>query len=216
MKKVFEIVKKVLSILCECIIPVLPIMIGVGMIKVLLIIVGPIVLNLLNETDSTYIVLNFVAEAGYYFMPIYIGFSAAEIFKTQKYLGGLVGAMLISPTFVEIVKTGTPLTFLKLPIALTDYGNQILSSFIAVWIMSYIYKFFEKYIPNFSRFDSINPIKSDTFMLIAEEMLKDAKELRNGGKTIEADFIEAFVWYFSEHKLMNCSSSDKFINIVGY
>ena len=76
--------------------------------------------------------------------------------------------------------------------------------------------YFEKYIPNFSRFDSINPIKSDTFMLIAEEMLKDAKELRNGGKTIEADFIEAFVWYFSEHKLMNCSSSDKFINIVGY
>lgn len=147
MKKVFEMIKKVLSTLCECIIPALPIMVGVGMIKVLLIIVGPIVLNLLKETDSTYIVLNFVAEAGYYFMPIYIGFSAAEIFKTQKYLGALVGAMLISPTFVELVNSNTTLTFLKLPIALTNYGNQILSSFIAVWIMSYIYKLFEKYIP---------------------------------------------------------------------
>lgn len=146
MKKVFNIIKKVFGTLCDCIIPVLPIMIGVGMIKVLLIVLRPIVLNVLKETDSTYIVLNFVAEAGFYFMPIYIGFSASEVFKTQKYLGALVGAMLISPTFVEIVKSNTPLSFLKLPIALTDYGNQILSSVISIWIMSYIYNFFDKHI----------------------------------------------------------------------
>ena len=76
--------------------------------------------------------------------------------------------------------------------------------------------YFEKHIPNFSVYDFIIPIKSESFVSIAEEMLKDAKKLRNDGKTIEADFIDAFVWYFSEHKKMNCSCSDRFINVVGY
>ena len=76
--------------------------------------------------------------------------------------------------------------------------------------------YFEKHIPNFSVYDFINPIKSETFVTIAEEMLKDAKELRNNNEVIKADFMEAFVWYFSEHKKMNCSYSDKIINIVGY
>ena len=76
--------------------------------------------------------------------------------------------------------------------------------------------YFEKHIPNFSVYDFINPIKSETFVTIAEEMLKDAKELRNNNETIKADFIEAFVWYFNEHKKMSCSCSDRFINVVGY
>lgn len=144
MKKISEIIKTIFSTLGDCIVKVLPIMIGVGMLKVVLIVVGPYVLNILTEDMPTYKVLTFVAEAGYYFMPIYIGFSAGEIFKTNKYLGALIGGMLLSPAFVEIVKSGESLTFLKLPVALTDYGNQILPSIIAVWIMSYIYKFLDK------------------------------------------------------------------------
>ena len=144
MNKIKEVVKKVFQTLGDCVVKVLPIMIGAGMIKVVLIIVGPYVLNILNENTSTYKVLTFVAEAGYYFMPIYIGYSASEIFKTNKYLGALIGAMLISPTFVEMVNKGETLTFLKLPITLTNYGNQILPSIIAVWIMSYIYNFLDK------------------------------------------------------------------------
>ena len=76
--------------------------------------------------------------------------------------------------------------------------------------------YFKKHIPNFNVYDFINPIKSETFATIAEEMRKDAKELRNNGETTKADFIDAFVWYFSEHKMMGCSCSEKFINIVGY
>ncbi|MDO5332214.1 MAG: oligosaccharide flippase family protein [Bacillota bacterium] len=76
--------------------------------------------------------------------------------------------------------------------------------------------YFEKYIPNFSVYDFVNPIKSDTFNKMADEMIEQAKELRNNNETIKADFIEAFVWYFKEHKLMDCSCSDKIINIVGY
>lgn len=146
LKKIKNTVTKVLSTLGECIIPTLPILIGAGMMKVVLILLGPTVFNVLAETSDTYRVLTFVADAGYYFMPIFVGVSSAEIFKTNKFVAALVGAMLISPTFVEIVNANTPISVFGLPIALTNYGNQVISSIIATWIMSYVYNFFEKHV----------------------------------------------------------------------
>ena len=146
MKKISSFFKKVFSFLADCIVPTMPIMIGVGMIKVILIVIGPSVLNLLSETSSTYVVLQFVGDTGYYFLPIYVAISSAEVFKTNKFVAGIVGGMLISPAFVEIVNSGETLSFLNIPIALTNYGNQVLPSVIAIWIMSYIYNFLDKYI----------------------------------------------------------------------
>lgn len=152
MKKLFTQIKtkvtKILSVLIDCIVPTLPVLIGVGMIKVLLIILGPLVTNILTEESNTYIVLDFVADAGYYFLPIYVAVSSADVFKTNKYVAALVGAMLVSPTYVELVATGNPLSIFGLPIALTDYSNQIISSIIAIWIMSYIYNFLESHLSN--------------------------------------------------------------------
>lgn len=142
--KLKEAISKVLTILADCIVPTLPIMIGVGMIKVLLIIFGPLVLNVLQETSDTYRVLAFVADAGYYFMPIYVAVSSAEVFKTNKYIAALVGGMLISPTFIEIVNNNEAISIFNLPITLTNYGNQVIPSIIATWIMSYVWKFISK------------------------------------------------------------------------
>ena len=78
-----------------------------------------------------------------------------------------------------------------------------------------IFPFINKYIPNFDPYDFVNPLKANTFVLMAEEMLKEANILRSGNKLKQADFIEAFVWYFKEHKKIDdCSSL--MINICGY
>ena len=146
MKKIKKTISKIISSLADCIVPTLPILIGAGMLKVIVIIFGPTVLNVLKEEMPTYAVLNFVADAGYYFMPIYVGISTAEVFKTNKYMGAFVGGMLLSPQFVELVDSGTKLSFLKISIASTSYGNQVLPSVIAVAIMSYIYNFLNKYV----------------------------------------------------------------------
>lgn len=152
MKKIINsaktIISKVLSTIADCIIPTLPIMIGVGMIKVLLIIFGPLVFNILSETSDTYIVLSFVANSGYYFMPIFVAVSSAEVFRTNKYISALVGAMLIAPEFVNIVSLKQNISIFGLPIVLTNYGNQVISSIILIWILSYIYKILNKYVSN--------------------------------------------------------------------
>ena len=165
MKQLFkEIYKKVnlaLSTLIECIVPTLPIMIGVGMLKVALIILGPLVLNILSENSDSYTVLSFVADAGYYFMPVYVAVSSADVFKVDRFLAAVIGAMLISPTFVKLVEEGRQLSVFGLPIASTSYGNQVISSIIAVWLMSYIYHFLQKILS-----DNLRPILLPLFSIV--------------------------------------------------
>ena len=147
MKKTIDLIKKVFGALADCIAPIIPILIGVGMLKVLLILLGPSILNVLKENSDTYAVLNFVADAGYYFMPVYVAFSAAEIFKTDRFLAALVGGMLVSPTFVQMVEEGRKLSVFGLPVASTTYGNQVLPSVIAVFILSFLYRKLKELIP---------------------------------------------------------------------
>ena len=148
MENIRKIIKKALSTLVDCIVPTIPVMIGAGMLKVLLIVLGPTVLAILSETSPTYMVLSFVADAGYYFMPAYIAIASCEVFKVDKYLGALIGAMLLSPTYIEYVNNGATLSIYGLPISLTNYSNQVISSIIIVWIMSYIYHFLDKHLSN--------------------------------------------------------------------
>lgn len=58
LSKIKEGLSKVLSTLVDCIVPTLPIMIGVGMLKVILIVLGPQVLNLLAQDSDTFIVFS--------------------------------------------------------------------------------------------------------------------------------------------------------------
>lgn len=146
MKKIEYYISKIFSSIADCIVPTLPVLIGAGMLKVLLIIIGPTTTNLISADSPTYKVLTFVADAGYYFMPIFVAISSAEVFKTNKFIAGFVGGMLLAPAFIEYVNTNTSLSFFGLPISLTNYGSQVLPSIIAIWIMSYVYSFLDSHI----------------------------------------------------------------------
>ena len=146
MKKIKSILNNVFKALSNCVAPVVPVLVGVGMLKVVLILIGPSVFNIIQESDNTYVVLSFVADAGYYFLPIYFAVSSAEYFKTNKYVAALMGGMLLSPRFIELVNEGASLSVFGLPIASISYANEILPSIIIVFIESNVYRFVDKYI----------------------------------------------------------------------
>lgn len=146
MKKIIGIFDKFFKTLGSCITPVVPVLVGAGMLKVALVLLGPSVFGILQETDNTFVVLTFVADAGYYFLPIYVAVASGEYFGTNKYIAALMGGALLSPKFVELINEGTSLTIFNLPIASMSYANEILPPIIIVGIESYVYKYIEKLI----------------------------------------------------------------------
>lgn len=126
-------------------VPVLPIMIGAGMLKVILIL-GQMI-GILTPDMQTYVVLSFAADAGFYFLPIFLGATAANKFKTNMGLGMFLGAILLHPTFTANVSNNVIMSIFGIPIYAASYDNTIFPVIMAVFAMSYIERFFRRISP---------------------------------------------------------------------
>ena len=80
-------------------------------------------------------------------MPILVGFSAGRVFKSNQYIGAIVGAAIMYPSIITAVAEGAPLTFLRLPMQLVNYSQSLLPAIVAVWAASHVEKFFKNTLP---------------------------------------------------------------------
>lgn len=141
-KGVFDAFVDVIS---GCMSPLIPAMLGGGMIKVLLIVL-PLV-GWLSDTSQTYAVLSFFGDAPFYFMPMMLAFTAAQKFKVSPMLAVTVAGIMLHPDFTAMVKAGNPIHFFGLPVTLASYGSSVIPILIMVWLMKYIEKAIDKVIP---------------------------------------------------------------------
>ncbi len=134
--------------------PILPVITAAGMIKAVL--SFWVVFKVVAVDDVNYQVLNFIGDAGFYFLPVFLGASAARQFKTNAQLGMLIGAILLHPTFTQIVTTakesGHGVSFFSIPLTLTSYSSTVIPVILAVWFMSYVERFAIKISPKAVKF----------------------------------------------------------------
>lgn len=126
--------------------PAIPIMIGTGMIKIVVLLCE--MAGILTIGDPTHTVLSFVGDAGFYFLPVFIGGFAAKKFGANMGLGMLMGAIFIHPNLIAAVTEGTALNVFNIPIYAATYSSTIFPVLLTVWIMSYIEKFIAKISPD--------------------------------------------------------------------
>ncbi|GIO19668.1 PTS beta-glucoside transporter subunit EIIBCA [Oceanobacillus oncorhynchi subsp. incaldanensis] len=142
-KNFFEAVVDVIS---GCMSPLIPALLGGGMIKVLLILLP--MMGLLNESSQTYQVLSFFGDAPFYFLPIMLAYTASQKFNVTPMLAVTVAGIMLHPEFVGMVAEGNPIQFFGAPVTLASYGSSVIPIIIMVWAMKYIEAFFDKVIPN--------------------------------------------------------------------
>ena len=134
-----------LDFITGSIVPVLPILMAVGMIKVV-VILGEMA-GILTSGTGTDMVLTFVSDAGLYFLPIFVGASTAKKCGANSALGMFAGAMFLHPTFVTAVSKGTALSVFGIPVYAASYGSTIFPTIMTVFVMSYIEKFVSRNCP---------------------------------------------------------------------
>lgn len=126
----------------------IPVMIAAAMFKTVLVVLGPDMLKVIAPGDDAYIVLDFLYDSFYYFLPIYLGRAAAKRLGVNEMLGMMLGCMLLVPKFVALNGAMATLKiygFLPAPVA--DYSQSILPVLLGVWLMSYVEKYFKKVMP---------------------------------------------------------------------
>lgn len=129
-----------------CVSPLIHVLIGAGMIKIIVLVCE--MLGILQPGDPTHTVLTFAGDAGFYFLPVFIGATTARKFGGNLGLGMLVGALLIHPTLIQSVAEGTALSIFGLPIYGASYASTVFPAIMAVYVMCRIEKFFAKISPD--------------------------------------------------------------------
>ncbi|MDE7243530.1 MAG: glucose PTS transporter subunit IIA [Oscillospiraceae bacterium] len=132
-----------------CVTPIIPVLVGSGLIKIL-VMLGEMS-GLLSADAPTHTVLTFASDAGFYFLPIFVGFAAARKFGANPALGMLMGAIFIHPTFIAAIEAGTTLSIFGLPIYGASYAASIFPVILSVFVMSYVERFAIKISPDFLR-----------------------------------------------------------------
>ncbi|WJM05699.1 glucose PTS transporter subunit IIA [Paenibacillus sp. PK1-4R] len=131
--------------------PVIPVLIGCGMVKSVLAILTT--MNLLETTSGAYQTFSLISDLIFYFFPFFLAVSAAKKFKTNEYLAVALAGAYMYPTIMEgaakVAETGvTSLSFFGLPLLLVNYKSTIIPIIISVWVMSFVYRFVNKRIPD--------------------------------------------------------------------
>lgn len=141
--------------------PVIPAIVACAFFKMFVAILGQDLLNVLPAESDLFILLTFVGDAGFYFFPVIVGYTAAKKFGVTPVLGILLGAILIHPTFIQMIADGDQFTVFGFPVYMTNYSGTIIPTILSVWVMSYVEKFFNKYIHS-----SIRSVFAPAFTII--------------------------------------------------
>ena len=127
--------------------PLIPIIMGAALFKTLLAIFGSSMLNLIPDGSNLAILLDFVYDAGFYFFPVYIGYTAAKKLNTSIPMGLFLGGILLAPDFMALAGAEVPFTVFGIPCQVNNYSTTVVPILLSVWVMSYVYKFFADHIP---------------------------------------------------------------------
>lgn len=131
--------------------PILPALVGCGMMKCLSSLMTST--GMVDPSTGFITVFNMIADCVFYFMPFFLAVSAARKFKTNEYLAIALAGCLLHPTILDaagkIAETGIDkIDFLGLPILLVKYTSTVIPIILSVWLLSYVYKFVEKIVPD--------------------------------------------------------------------
>lgn len=157
------LVNKFINVITRIITPTLGVLVSTGLLKGLISIL--IATNLIKDSSGTYIILNALGDALFYFFPIVLGYTSAETFGLNKFIGMILGATLIYPGINEAMLGGDSLlkifsespfemvafkSFLGLPIFFpgTGYSTTVIPIILVTLFASKVEKLLKNYIPD--------------------------------------------------------------------
>ncbi len=156
-------VSAVLDFISACMSPLFPALIGAGLIKVILVLLGPSVFKVLSDESATYTILSSLGDATFYFMPFAVAVTASQRLKVNTFLAlGTVG-LLIHPGIITLLggEEATKL-FDFIPVAHASYNSSLIPALLTVLLLKYVDIFFDKVLPTWTK----NFLKPMLVMLI--------------------------------------------------
>lgn len=141
-----------LDFIAGCMTPLFTAIIAGGLIKVILVIIGPTLLGWVSETSDTYILINALGDAPFYFLPVLVAITASKKLGCNSYLAAMVSSVLIYPDIITLLGGETP-TYLfgVIPVMYGNYASSIIPAMLATILLKYVEILIDKITPDWSK-----------------------------------------------------------------
>lgn len=142
-----------IGIITGSVMPIISILAAAGIIKGLLAVLTTT--NVVSETGTAYLIINAMADAVFYFLPVLIGFNAAKRLNGNPLLTAVIGGVIIHPTVLEAADNGSSIfslgsfdfpfiayTYSIFPMILAAWMVKKLENWLKSWVSTYIQAIF--------------------------------------------------------------------------
>ena len=148
-RNIFSIV---IDFISTCMSPLFTAIIAGGLIKVLVVLLGPTVLGLIQATDDTYILMNALGDAPFYFLPVLISYTASKKLNCNTFLSVMVSSVLIYPDVITLLGSDTAThLFGIIPVTHGSYSSSIIPAMLSTILLKYVEIFVDKITPEWSK-----------------------------------------------------------------
>lgn len=154
------VIQRLFGFVAGCLTPMLPAMLGTGMLKVVLTLLTT--LNIVSATDATYQIFYSIADGFFYFLPIFLGWSIAKKVNGSVPMYMAVGALLCYPDLVAMMGgtlesateygtflgMGCTYLFGVIPVIETTYTSSVVPMLLMAPVMKWAEDFADRVSPN--------------------------------------------------------------------
>ncbi|EGP5243505.1 MULTISPECIES: beta-glucoside-specific PTS transporter subunit IIABC [Enterococcus] len=126
--------------------PIIMPLAGAGMIKALLVVLTTY--NFMSADGSTYKILSAAGNSVFFFLPLFLAFSAARVFRANQFISLAIVAALLEPNFTALVtENGVTVDFLGIPAILMGYSGTVIPAIISIYLYSKLETQLKRVIP---------------------------------------------------------------------
>ncbi len=134
--------------------PIIPAITGAGLLKALMALFSSF--GVLKAGTQTHAILNAMADAAFYFMPILLAASCARKFKCNQGNAMALAGILVYPSFVSLMGGKEAVSFLGfIPVTKAVYASSVIPIILGVWFMSVVEHYVQKVSPRAIKFFSV-------------------------------------------------------------
>ncbi len=147
-----KISEKIFDFIASIFTPILPAIIGAGLVKSVL---AMAVLLGMSDQSTTYYFINIIGDAPLYFLPMMLAVTASKKIGSNPYMAIAIMGALLHPNYNALIEDAFSIHFssiFHIPVTLASYSSSVIPVLFMVFLLKYVDRLLDKVIPQLLKF----------------------------------------------------------------